>query len=84
MSTRLDALVFAIRLQGLDPDKDGVRLEAIVEFVEKHADLFAKYCCVDLYEGIKQYLIDIYKGRITTKEQLDYIIQEAYNVGTGS
>ena len=84
MSTRLDALVFAIRLQGLDPDKDGVRLEAISEFVENHDDLLARRCCDDLYEGIKQYLIDIYKGRIPTKEQLDYIIQEAYKVGSYS
>ncbi|MBO7713242.1 MAG: hypothetical protein J6S85_06700 [Methanobrevibacter sp.] len=84
MSTRLDALVFAIRLQGLDPNHDGYDLNAIIEFVEKHDVLLSSCCCEDLYEGIKQYLIDIYKGRITTKEQLDYIIQEAYKVGTGS
>ena len=82
MSTRLDALVFAIRLQDLDPNSDGVRLKAIIEFVEKHDDLLERRCCDDLYEGIKQYLIDIYKGRIATKEQLDYIIQEAYKVGS--
>ena len=82
MSTRLDALVFAIRLKDLYPDKDGVRLAAIREFVEKHDDLLSRRCCCDLYEGIKQYLIDIYKGRIPTKEQLDYIIQEAYKVGS--
>ena len=80
MSNRLNALILATRLKGLDATSAGAR-NLVIEFVEKHGELLTRRCCDELYKEVKKYLISVYDEN-PNPYVLNKVIELAYKVGT--
>ena len=52
MSNRLNALILATRLKGLDATTAGAR-NLVIEFVEKHGELLTARFCDELYKEVQ-------------------------------